>query len=652
MKRILACVAIVAAAAGSSPGEEGAERLQAPMRTHVRWSPELVDLFARLPVQDGGRVKPLSTFANFTLLALNGRRGCATPGGEQLTPTEWLMDCFFYTEEAVHYPCFLIQDAGVLDGLGLGHEGKQRRDRYSYADLEPAREKLFGLGAQYEGIDARRRNPVQAQVVNLARNVSQFEKLAGFLSVLGSMPDAAESRAIAAVFGAEARPGLAEILGKAGELKPWLEGTPDDPHGPGGTPGSDPLAAWARSFSMGARGIALFPPLASAPPHAAWLRVGDLVDDTLFRGAALPDQLAALADLEAMLRLRDDRAGFAARAESFRGRVVAAAGQRGEYAKIPLEAAFYRANLFTWAQAAYAIGFVLAAFAWFRTGKALPRLSLGSVIVATLLLAIGITLRCVIRGRPPVTTLYESVLFATGISVVVSLAAEFLHRQGIALALATVLGAAGLLLADRYELQEGVDTMPSLVAVLDTNFWLASHVTTVTIGYGAGLLAGAIGHVTILGRLFGLKRHDEGFYKSLASMTYGVLCFGLLFSVVGTVLGGIWANESWGRFWGWDPKENGALAIVLWKLIVLHALYGGYIREQGLAISSVFCAVVVAASWWGVNLLGVGLHSYGFTSGILLALFGYFAVEALVIVAGVAWGVANQPVDDRPSPAA
>ena len=158
-------------------------------------------------------------------------------------------------------------------------------------------------------------------------------------------------------------------------------------------------------------------------------------------------------------------------------------------------------------------------------------------------------------------------------------------------------------------MQEAVDTMPSLVAVLDTNFWLASHVTTVTIGYGAGLLAGAIGHVTILGRLFGFRRNDPGFYRTLASMTYGMLCFGLLFSVVGTVLGGIWANDSWGRFWGWDPKENGALAIVLWGLLVLHARKGGYI--DGIAMLRLHAAVVASQ---GVNLLA-SAASYGFTSG-------------------------------------
>jgi len=111
------------------------------------------------------------------------------------------------------------------------------------------------------------------------------------------------------------------------------------------------------------------------------------------------------------------------------------------------------------------------------------------------------------------------------------------------------------------------------------------------------------------------------------------VCFGLLLSVFGTIMGGVWANDSWGRFWGWDPKENGALLICLWEIMILHARMGGYIRDRGLAVMAVLGAVVVSASWWGVNLLGVGLHSYGFTSGVVMALASFWAFEILVVLA-------------------
>jgi hypothetical protein len=118
-------------------------------------------------------------------------------------------------------------------------------------------------------------------------------------------------------------------------------------------------------------------------------------------------------------------------------------------------------------------------------------------------------------------------------------------------------------------------------------------------------------------------------------MIYGTLCFAILFSFIGTILGGLWADDSWGRFWGWDPKENGALIIVLWNALILHARWDGMIRERGMAVLSVMGNVVTAWSWFGVNELGVGLHSYGFTEGRLLTLA--IVILAHLVAVWVGW---------------
>ena len=236
-----------------------------------------------------------------------------------------------------------------------------------------------------------------------------------------------------------------------------------------------------------------------------------------------------------------------------------------------------------------------------------------------------------LRSWPSVVATYFS-------AVAVSLFMEWVNHQRVALSLASVLGVAGMFLANKYEVREGSDTMVSMVAVLDTNFWLATHVTTITIGYAAGLLSGGLAHVFVLGRLFRLRRDDREFYRGLTRMVYGSLCFALVFSVVGTVLGGIWANESWGRFWGWDPKENGALMIVLWQLAILHARMDGMLRDFGINIAAIIGGIVIAFSWFGVNMLGVGLHSYGFASGAHLALVGFYAFETAIVFLGcIAW---------------
>ena len=132
---------------------------------------------------------------------------------------------------------------------------------------------------------------------------------------------------------------------------------------------------------------------------------------------------------------------------------------------------------------------------------------------------------------------------------------------------------------------------------------------------------------------------DKATADALARMVYGIVCFATLFSLVGTILGGIWADQSWGRFWGWDPKENGALIIVIWNAIILHARWGGLVRQRGLMALAVFGNIVTSWSWFGVNMLGVGLHSYGFMDAAFWWLIA-FVVSQLVLIA-----LANLPAE-------
>jgi len=176
-------------------------------------------------------------------------------------------------------------------------------------------------------------------------------------------------------------------------------------------------------------------------------------------------------------------------------------------------------------------------------------------------------------------------------------------------------------------------------AVLDTNFWLATHVVIVTLGYASTFVAGllAITYI-VLGVLTPLLSEPVGktnLGKALAKMVYAIVCFATLFSFVGTVLGGIWADQSWGRFWGWDPKENGALLIVLWNALILHARWGGLVRERGLVNLAVFGNIVTSVSWFGVNMLGIGLHAYGWMDGAFKWLAGFVVSQLVIIVLGL-----------------
>jgi ABC-type transport system involved in cytochrome c biogenesis permease subunit len=186
------------------------------------------------------------------------------------------------------------------------------------------------------------------------------------------------------------------------------------------------------------------------------------------------------------------------------------------------------------------------------------------------------------------------------------------------------------------------DTFTVLQAVLDTQFWLATHVVCVTLGYSTTFVAGLLGIIYILRRLLvgwltpaGATAVSPRAGQDLARMIYGTLCFAIFFSFVGTVLGGLWADDSWGRFWGWDPKENGALIIVLWNALVLHARWGGMVKQRGLAVLAVCGNITTSWSWFGVNELGVGLHSYGFTEGVLRNLGLFIASQLLIAGLGL-----------------
>jgi ABC-type transport system involved in cytochrome c biogenesis permease subunit len=161
---------------------------------------------------------------------------------------------------------------------------------------------------------------------------------------------------------------------------------------------------------------------------------------------------------------------------------------------------------------------------------------------------------------------------------------------------------------------------------------LATHVVIITIGYSATYLAGFLAALYILRGLL-TRSLDRDTAIVLERMVYGILCFATLFSLVGTILGGIWADQSWGRFWGWDPKENGALIIVIWNALILHVHWGKLCGPRGLMALAVFGNIVTSWSWFGTNLLGVGLHSYGFTDRGFWALLFFAAFNLLLIAA-------------------
>ncbi len=254
-------------------------------------------------------------------------------------------------------------------------------------------------------------------------------------------------------------------------------------------------------------------------------------------------------------------------------------------------------------------------------------LSFALLVLAVFIQGAGLCTRIYLMDRPPVGTLYESLLFVGLISPLISLVLERRLRNGLGLIIGALSGAIlGLLSLSMAG--EG-DTMKMLGAVLNTQFWLSTHVLCITIGYGWCLVTSLMAHIILLGKTTNRLSPDAKtqMIKTLTTLSL----FSILFTTVGTILGGIWADQSWGRFWGWDPKENGALLIVLWLIWVIHGKIAGQISENIWLGGMALLSVMVGVAWIGVNLLGVGLHSYGFIEGVFWGLGAFTALEILVI---------------------
>ncbi|HEY2783515.1 MAG TPA: cytochrome c biogenesis protein CcsA, partial [Fimbriiglobus sp.] len=231
-----------------------------------------------------------------------------------------------------------------------------------------------------------------------------------------------------------------------------------------------------------------------------------------------------------------------------------------------------------------------------------------------------------------VTNLYSSAIFIGWATAALGVLIELLFGRGLGTAVATVMGASSLVIA--YFLGLDGDTLNMLQAVLDTNFWLATHVTTVTLGYAATYFAGFFGLVYIITGV-ATPYLTGDVRKSLAQVIYGTICFATFLSFTGTVLGGIWADQSWGRFWGWDPKENGAVLIVLWNVLVLHARWAGLVKARGVAVLTIFGNIITMWSWFGTNQLGKGLHAYGFSKELATWCTVVWGVHLAFLVVGL-----------------
>jgi len=588
--------------------------------------------FGRVPVLVNGRIKPLDTVARTSLLSLQGRQRVSTPEISEpfvATPSEWLATVFFDAAKADTFPIIKIDSPEVLSLLGLteadtkiNYDSAAKRtmavlgflpsykSRFSYNQLKAKLPELDRQGRLAEPVESQLRTSFQKQVLAVRNRVILYLQLR--LSV--QMPESKDFLTELELFEKALPSGVAAVLAKQR----------GEPHN------AEALAVMkemADRFSyMEQMGhLRLVPPPAGDADPTNWRLTGSTLLESFGTGKIDPTVLD-YAKLGQAWR-KGDAAAF--------NRLVGTLHNDLEprypeaMRKSDIESRFNAAGPFYSSMTLYVWAFLLAIISWLKWPQELGRAAFWLVTLAFVSTSIGIFTRMWLEGRPPVTNLYSSALFVGWGAVLLCLILERFFRNGIGSVAGGVIGFATLLIA--HHLSLGGDTLEMMRAVLDSNFWLATHVVVITIGYSATFLAGFLALIYILRGLF-TKTLDKTTADSLTRMVYGIVCFATLCSLVGTVLGGIWADQSWGRFWGWDPKENGALIIVIWNAIILHARWGGLVKQRGLMALAIFGNVVTSWSWFGVNMLGVGLHSYGFMDAAFYWLLA-FVISQVVIIA-------------------
>jgi ABC-type transport system involved in cytochrome c biogenesis permease subunit len=554
-----------------------------------------LEAFGALPVLEGGRVKPVDSVARNALLMLRTKQSVTVEDAEgkreTLGATRWLLDMLFRPELAETHPAFVVDNPDALGLLQLPQ--KDSRSYLDFKTISPHLDEIQKASSSAQMVEAAQRTSFQRAALTLEQRAWLYAKLTRTMQLppttlqqeiqFAAVPQAAQHR---------------QALEQFAQFRPL------------------PPAAGARAeeWRTVATALGAVAQGQSDPLLVEWARLGDAW---------------AKQDAAAFNQSVHDLASFEAAA------APAAVRQAAR------ELVFNRAEPFYQGMILYVAALLLiflswlaavvppSWWAWLRQPEALRRSAFVFLLVAVVVHTAGLIARIAIQGRPPVTNLYSSAVMVGWVAVVVAIVLEAIHRRGFGTLVAGAIGFGTLIIA--HNLRTEGDTMEMMRAVLDSNFWLSTHVTTIIIGYGGTFLAGVLAILSTLFRNLapGRNRQDD---RLLGTMVYGVVCFSLFFSFIGTVLGGIWADQSWGRFWGWDPKENGALLIVLWNAIILHARWGGYAREKGVAAMAIFGNVITSLSWFGVNMLGVGLHSYGFMDQAFIALATFIASQLVLMV--------------------
>ncbi|HZV32959.1 MAG TPA: cytochrome c biogenesis protein CcsA, partial [Verrucomicrobiae bacterium] len=635
--------------------------------------------FGRLPVLLNGRVQPFDSVGHNSLLQIRSTSDVPIEDvpawkfwhhPKKLKSTEWLLEVMCQPDQADNRLIFLVHNPDLIGDLKLADKSGDKSklsynsglSYYSFNELKPVLPEIIEQTRKAAAVDDQARSSMQRQVVKLGNAIEIYKSLKFTLRPPGVDDFSAE---LQDDIRPAIDPGVNAVMAKR-------DGKEYD------KAAFNRIAQIAESFDQLRQepGAGQLYPLVVPPEDPKktpddWGNIGAGVIDSIHEGDIFPP-LGWLA--EAATAYRDvNPAGFNEAVDAYTQWLQK--NMPVELAKGRHEFFFNDMKPFLHAIIIYIMAFILTGGSLLTFGvfpnlsESLRRSAFYLIILAGIVHTFGLGFRMYLEGRPPVTNLYSSAIFIGWGAMILGLVLERVYRLGIGNAVASLAGFVTLLIAQN--LAVGGDTMEMMRAVLDTNFWLATHVVVVTLGYASTFVAGLLAVIYIVLGVFtpklsqkltkgdavalslavgaaggsraGIKTAKNlesqvgqvELGKALSKMVYAIVCFATLFSFVGTVLGGIWADQSWGRFWGWDPKENGALIIVLWNATILHARWGGMVRERGLMNMAIIGNIVTSWSWFGVNMLGIGLHSYGFMDAAFHWLVAFIGSQIILITLGL-----------------
>jgi ABC-type transport system involved in cytochrome c biogenesis permease subunit len=570
--------------------------------------------FAKLPVQHEGRIKPVDTLARAYLDNFSGRENV-----NGMSADAWFAQSLFDPAKSIEQPIFHIlrrQDFGLSPKKG---------NRYNYADVAPALSKKSEQIMRLAQMDPKDWSDDQRALMELhEKSILYVQILRSFSMILPldmEVPaslskewklDSTSDTTYAAIapFENQIQTKLQNIIRRKG-------GNPDKY-----SDAEKEIAAFAfnvESIRAGGSSNVLFRVIPSSwkDANGSWFSPWAIQESG--QGSPESSALQKIWEEAASAYISND-------AEKFNDAVAALHKTYEPYVnetKLGAEMIYNSAHPLGLSMFGYLLSFFVFAGASIFSKPVLNRAAFALLGVSAAIHTGAIALRVFILDRPPVGTLYESILFVGAICAIIAIIFEVRRKDGIGILIGCV---SSLLLLFTAQGFDGEDTMKVLVAVLNTNFWLATHVLCITAGYGLCVIAAGLAHIHLVREAF-VKAKKQSLLPAMKTM--GLIA--LLFTAVGTILGGIWADQSWGRFWGWDPKENGALLIVLWLIWIFHAHLSGHLKQNSFTAAMAALTIIVAVAWFGVNLLNVGLHSYGFINGVAYSLLAFCTIEAAII---------------------